>query len=216
MRKSMFHPPIIFFIAWLFVVASCDKYDQPEITPPGSIPNTAPKSLADEDIFVFSPDNSVILQGSAEDNEHDKISFEWKKIKGAASSPIENSNIFKAKVSNLDIGEYEFELTAADARGLAGKDTVKVIVLAKPSNEFVSNQLKGECPFGCSYTVKIDIPLPSVYRVFVQYSDKPTNWFETFDGTKPPSATGDIFWMSGGELLIFSYNEYVQSVRIIY
>jgi len=206
-----------FFLGvWLFITVSCDKNDEPELTLPGAIPNTVPTAMADEDIFVFSPDNSVILQGTAEDKEHEKISFEWKMVKSLSAATIENPNIFKTRVSNLDTGEYEFELTAKDARGLSGKDTIKVLVAVKPVNEFISNSLKAECPMGCYVKVKIDIPLPPTYKVYVQYAQKPTNWYETIDVKNNSSTANNLFGISGDLLWIYSNFDDMQAVKIVY
>jgi len=198
------------------MILSCEKYDESAITPPNTIPNTAPKAMADEEIFVFSPDNSVILQGTGEDSEHDKITFEWKMVKGPSASTIENPNVFKTKVFNLATGEYVFELTAKDARGLSGKDTVNVFVAAKPANEFVSNSLKPECPMGCYVKVKIDIPLPAAYKVYVQFAAKPTNWYEIINGSNNPSAANNIVGITGDTFLIYTNSEDIQAVKIVY
>jgi len=90
--------------------------------------NTAPISNAGDDQYVFSPADFCTLNGVAQDLENNIKKISWSKITGPSSFLIEHPDSLSTKVSNLQIGVYEFELTVTDSMGLYGKDIIKVTV----------------------------------------------------------------------------------------
>jgi hypothetical protein len=87
---------------------------------------------------LYSPNSSTQLNGSASDPDGSIASYHWTKISGPASYSFANANNAATQVSNLVPGEYSFELTATDAQGATGKDTVQVIVYKTANAEVPS------------------------------------------------------------------------------
>jgi hypothetical protein len=98
-------------------------------SPPPPV-NTAPKSFAGPDQVIFFPTNFCILNGNASDAENNIRAVLWRKVSGPPSFLIEHPNSIFTKLSDLEIGVYQFELTVTDSLGLFEKDTIKVIVNA--------------------------------------------------------------------------------------
>jgi hypothetical protein len=90
--------------------------------------NTAPISNAGQDIVIFFPTNFCTLFGNAHDIENNIRTILWSKISGPSSFLIEDTDSLSTKLSNLQAGVYQFELTVTDSIGLYGKDTVNVTV----------------------------------------------------------------------------------------
>ncbi|MBX3238357.1 MAG: T9SS type A sorting domain-containing protein [Chitinophagaceae bacterium] len=92
------------------------------ITPEPPVAQTGP------DQVLVLPENETILDGSASHtNIGSIVSYNWIKISGADVT-IESPATDISKVTGLKLGEYIFELTVADNRGMIAKDTVKIIV----------------------------------------------------------------------------------------
>ncbi len=96
-------------------------------------PNTPPKCFAGQDQLVFFPSNFCSLSGSAYDMENNIGKVLWRKLSGPSSFLIEHPDSISTKISNLEIGVYEFTLTVTDSLGLFGNDTVKVTVTSAKS-----------------------------------------------------------------------------------
>jgi Predicted peptidase len=94
--------------------------------------NKAPVADAGEDKFIELPDNSTVLNGSGSDADGAIASYQWRKISGPASYNLANANSASTQLSNLEEGEYQFELTVTDNKGATAKDTVKVVVAPTP------------------------------------------------------------------------------------
>jgi hypothetical protein len=76
---------------------------------------------------IYHPANSIQLNGSATDAEGAVSSYNWTQLSGPAAI-IANANSAVTQVNNLVPGQYSFELSATDAQGATGRDTVQVIV----------------------------------------------------------------------------------------
>lgn len=76
---------------------------------------------------IYLPANTVNLNGAATDDAAVQ-SVQWTKISGPSSYSFSNAASAVTSVSNLVAGEYRFQLEAADAQGLIGRDTVAVVV----------------------------------------------------------------------------------------
>jgi hypothetical protein len=126
----------ILFIAitiLLMIVTGCVKHSQPPSPPPAStsLRNTAPIVHAGYDQYLFLPVNFCTLTGTANDLENNIKTILWRKISGL-SFLIEHPDSLSTKVSNLQIGIYDFELTVTDSMGMEGKDTIRVTVFQTP------------------------------------------------------------------------------------
>lgn len=86
---------------------------------------------------IYHPNSSIQLNGSATDADGAIASYFWTKLSGAAAS-IANANSAATQVNNLVPGQYSFELSATDAQGATGRDTVHVIVYKTANAEVPS------------------------------------------------------------------------------
>src|SRR4030095_12215929 len=150
----------------------------------GAALNTAPISNAGHDQYVFSPANFCTLNGAAQDLENNIQTILWSKISGPSSFLIERPDSLSTKVSNLEIGVYQFELTVADSMGMYGKDTIKVTVSQMPANTkeiIIENQI-WISPWYNSIEVNnfYDlVPSGSSFRIFIRRDTNP-DWIEAF------------------------------------
>lgn len=89
--------------------------------------NQAPVVNAGSFQSIYHPINSIQLNGAATDADGPISSYNWTKISGPPAS-IVNAGSAVTQVNNLVPGQYSFELSATDAQGATGRDTVLVIV----------------------------------------------------------------------------------------
>lgn len=239
MKKRYFKTAFIGLVVFLTIMA-CKKekpsgYSNNNPTNSGSQPsNTILKAIAGEDIVLILPVNYCILNGSASYTDPiGKLFQTWKKISGPTGYSIVSPNSFKTKISNLDSGKYEFELTVTDQNGITNKDTVFVTVGSLPANptEKIFNNL-----IWISGTIEIKnfdlmVPRGTVFKIYIQIGNSlnwqevlpilsnPDDWgppYEYFVKTKPDGAG----MYNYGSLYIISYYENDvsdrPSVKIIY
>lgn len=143
---------------------SCTKEtDRTGYTPQGPLPPPPsappPSAISFPLVWVWTneyiayPADSSILYGYAGLNNQN-ASYFWRKVAGPASYNIHNPNSLVTKVDNLEIGEYEFEITATDVNGRKGSDTLNVYVIKPGQNETIFKNLEWICPMGCSMDIK--------------------------------------------------------------
>lgn len=145
---------------WLFllmIITGCEKdppanngilaaTPQAPISPGSPAPNNPgspyvePRVGAGNDKLIFLPANTGFLSAWAS-YSHTLPRLLWAKISGPQSYSIEQPDNLRSKISNLEKGIYEFELTAFGTGTYTSKDTCKVIVNQLPSNtsEFILN-----------------------------------------------------------------------------
>lgn len=93
------------------------------------VPEPPVAEAGDEEIVLTLPQKEVLLDGSASTVAVGTIEkYEWRLISGASGVNIEEATSDITNVTGLNMGEYQFELTVTDSKGLTAKDTVKVIV----------------------------------------------------------------------------------------
>ncbi|MBX2925309.1 MAG: T9SS type A sorting domain-containing protein [Chitinophagaceae bacterium] len=93
------------------------------------IPEPPVANAGDEMISVILPQKEVMLDGSASHVSVGTIvKYEWNLISGASGVQIEDPSSDITNVSGLNMGEYLFELTVTDSKGMKAKDTVRVAV----------------------------------------------------------------------------------------
>ncbi|MFI5185159.1 MAG: PKD domain-containing protein [Chitinophagales bacterium] len=101
---------------------------QVTVNPSTQAENQAPIADAGPDINITLPVNSVVLAGSASDSDGTIASYQWTKISGPSEYTMPFSTEAQITVSDLVVGEYQFELKVTDNLGAVGRDTVKVTV----------------------------------------------------------------------------------------
>jgi len=92
--------------------------------------NQSPVANAGSNLTITLPLDSVRLDGSkSNDPDGTIVSYAWTKIAGG-SGTITNANTAIASVSGLSAGQYTFELSVKDNKGVTAKEQVKVTVNA--------------------------------------------------------------------------------------
>ncbi|MBX3255048.1 MAG: T9SS type A sorting domain-containing protein [Chitinophagaceae bacterium] len=93
------------------------------------IPEPPVADAGDEMIVVTLPQREVMLDGSASHVSVGTIEkYEWKLVSGASGVQMDDPSSDILNVSGLNMGEYVFELSVTDSKGLTARDTVKVVV----------------------------------------------------------------------------------------
>ncbi|MEJ0106386.1 MAG: PKD domain-containing protein [Bacteroidota bacterium] len=91
--------------------------------------NQLPVANAGTNQTITLPANAVTLNGSASSDADGTItSYTWVKTAGPAAI-ISNADNSSTTVSNLQAGQYTFELTVTDNNGASDKATVKITVV---------------------------------------------------------------------------------------
>ena len=158
----------------------------PPPTPPPPPPrvNTAPKTFAGQDQLVFFPTNFCILNGNAYDAENNIRTILWSKVSGPSSFHIEHPDSVSTKLSNLEIGVYQFEITVTDSLGMFEKDTAKIIVNQMRSNtrELIIENISWIFPWYNSIEVPNfydSVPPEVVFKIYIRRESN-NSWVEVF------------------------------------
>lgn len=159
-----------------------------------SLANITPNVSAGADIFLVLPLNSCTLIGSAQYPESIHT-VSWKKISGPGSFVIQNPSSLETKVSNLEKGVYEFELTIANKAGLTGKNSVFVTVMVEGTgkNEKIYQDLRWVCPMGCHLRIEnfhAFVPVGIAFKAYLK-RDNSTQWVEVVNGSQ---AWSEYMW----------------------
>lgn len=89
-------------------------------------PNKKPVANAGRDIVIAVPATSATLNGQLSYDEDGTITgYAWKQVSGPSAAGI-GGNIVTTTASNLQPGDYTFELTVTDNNGGTGVDSVTV------------------------------------------------------------------------------------------
>lgn len=97
-------------------------------------------AFAGNDTTILQPDSSVTLSASYK-GQNTLKRVEWKKLIGRNSN-FENPQGLTTKVSGLEGGTYEFEVTMFDSQNNYGKDKISVTVssfVATPNSVTFTN-----------------------------------------------------------------------------
>lgn len=235
---------LLLFSATLLINSGCTEDDNIyNVTPINTLPTTQNIKLnvsAGDDIQVILSSDSKFLilsgyyiargiQGEIINLNNAKI--QWKKKSGPSSYKLENPNSIKTKVSNLEKGIYEFELTVTNTNGLTGKDTVRVIVgeISENSKEIIFKDRKWIFPWYSTIEIKdFNLLIPqNSFKVYIQRENN-SQWeevasilenagikYEYFVETRPDG--GGMY--TYGSLYIFYYGTNTNdtpSVKIVY
>ncbi|HEU5164903.1 MAG TPA: hypothetical protein VFU29_05155 [Chitinophagaceae bacterium] len=188
----------------------------------GATPNTAPNCNAGTDKFVFDPVSFCTLNGVAQDLENNIQTILWSKISGPSSFLIEHPDSLLTKVSNLQIGVYQFELFVQDAAGFTDKDTCTVIVgqiSGTPNEVYFTNQAWALDAWWSTITINNIyqyMPAGSVFRVYIK-KDISTNWEELIMDDFN-SYSWYTFSFLDGNLVIYSnnYETDTPDIKLVY
>ncbi len=189
MKKIHFFQ-IIILVVIVIVSANCTKeapatgYSTGTGTtnPPPPPPNRPPVANAGLDFTGKLYSNDLTLRGKAYDPDMgNTLTTTWTKIAGQACT-IVSPQSRTTSVTNLLVGEYQFELLAIDNYGATDRDTVNVKItsiepITSPVNVF---NLSWTCPMGCSipiYDIYKHLPLNTPIRVFIKFVNSAT-WHE--------------------------------------
>ena len=193
---------------------------------------------AGNDQTLMLPVNEAYLAGSYTYTGNSSTKINWDKLSGPASLAIENKNALLTKLSNLEEGVYQFELTVTDAGGIYDKDTVAIKVM-KPavptvtidSGQITYTDLQWIFPWYNSIEIKNFnslLPPGRPFKIYIQRDNAP-QWkeimllssssdpaikYEYFIETRPDGAGMYNF----GSLYIFYYGTDVDdtpSVKIV-
>jgi hypothetical protein len=138
MKKILSHSLLLFFAVFV-IFLSCKKEKSCE----GCVEsNKPPIAVAGPDQIITLPTDSISLDGSASNDPDGTISeWLWTKISGPASFNVVSAATVKTIVRDLGTGVYQFELMVKDNVGLAGQDTVQIIVKdgSQPNRPPVAN-----------------------------------------------------------------------------
>jgi hypothetical protein len=85
-------------------------------------------SNAGTDIFLSLPVDTATLRGSGTDVDGQVVAYSWRKIAGPDTYRILNTTQAVAKLRDLEVGVYQFELKVTDNNGAIDRDTVIVTV----------------------------------------------------------------------------------------
>ncbi|QBG48785.1 DUF5060 domain-containing protein [Verrucomicrobia bacterium S94] len=92
-----------------------------------------PAVNAGQDTFIHLPNDSIMLNGIATDQDGTIVSYLWTQESGPNTADLYGAETADLTVSNLVEGIYEFSLTAIDNDGGEGSDSIQVVVL-DPNN----------------------------------------------------------------------------------
>lgn len=100
---------------------------------------------AGSDRTLTMPDNSVILQGQASDEDGEIASLQWTQVSGPSAN-VGQANAAQVSITDMREGIYVFRLEASDNSGTPASDDVKVRVVRNQSS------LSGETTQPSDYT----------------------------------------------------------------
>lgn len=120
--------------------------------------------------YISERDTSF-LQGSS-NNKENISSYSWKKVYGPASYFIMTPDSLNTRVTNLEAGYYEFELTAKGRDGWEGKAVAKFYVIQPGSDQVLFPNADWNCAMA-KCAIVIDnfhsfLPPGKPYKVFIQ------------------------------------------------
>ena len=99
------------------------------VNPPVAKANQSPVADAGPDATIILPVNTSLLDASnSSDPDGTIASYQWQELSGpntVTSSPMNNA---KVTISDLQVGEYEFQVTVTDNQGASSTATMKITV----------------------------------------------------------------------------------------
>ena len=230
--KKIHFIKIIILVVIIFVSANCTKEAPATGYSPGTSttnpqppipPNRPPVANAGLDFTGKLYSNEMSLRGNAYDPDMgNTLSITWTKIAGQACT-IVSPQSRTTSVTNLLVGEYQFELLALDNYGATHRDTVNVKItgiepITRPVNFF---NLSWACPMGCGipiYDIYKYIPSNTPICVFIKLVNTAT-WHEALPISQYSGNSPAYYYEIDSDNNIFLYTDYADiniDVRILF
>jgi len=181
--------------------------------PPPPPPNQAIYADANMSITIELPMNFGILNGEAYGPGRNGASYKWEKVSGPASYFLENPDSLKTKVSNLEKGVYQFQLTVTTNAGQTSTDimTLKVQDASSSNKQIFFWDLNWSCPFGCSILlgdISSYMPANSTYAINIRRESSSIWELVVPDSTSTNARYVYSIW--NGQLTVFD-NSYIDA-----
>ncbi|MBB1287304.1 hypothetical protein HRH25_23210 [Flavisolibacter sp. BT320] len=151
----------------------------PPPPPPPSNPYTPPMVWVNSNKHIAYPMNSFTAKAYQSRN-HGSLALQWKKIAGPAGFRIDDPKSLETKITNLEVGDYQFEIQATDSEGKTQRDTLSVYVIKPGPTETIIKELEWMCPMGCNLSmdnIYSFIPKGVPIRVWIRPAGS-TSWEE--------------------------------------
>jgi len=218
---------LLFFIfgVAIFIINGCSEESQSTIPQNNTVipPKQVLSVNAGDDLHVVWPKDYIFLSGTySYDGYIERTAglFEWKKISGPSTCILESPNTINAKVSKLEKGIYEFELTFT-IKGESSKDSVTVTVgeMSATPKEIIFKDIALNCPYECLLeitNIHSHLPDGSFFRVYVQ-SNKSNDWQEAMHISQTPENISNYYLLYNDYLYIYpSSSDATQNIKIVY
>ena len=98
-----------------------------------------PSANAGDDLVVVLPTNSVMIDGTASQDDGSIDDFSWEQVSGPSMAGLSGENTAVLTASNLVEGEYVFRLTVTDNDMLTDSDNVTVTVTTGAPTAFAGD-----------------------------------------------------------------------------
>lgn len=219
---------VIVTIVSNFITVGCKK--------PNMIPPKPPVSYllnlgdANADITIELPSNSIMLNGRIETNHsNSQINLvTWKRISGPSGCVIANANSIQTKVSNLEKGTFQFELSVFDHLGNYDIDTMtlKVVDPSGANRQIIFEKIKLTVE---GYTfLEIEnfyefVPVANPFTVYMKKHSS-SNWIQVNSYPQnDPSFSGYAYFINNNSTFTitdypdgFSSSTETMDVKIVY
>ena len=181
-------------------------------------PNRPPVANSGLDFTGKLYSNDITLRGKAYDPDMgNTLSITWTKIAGQACT-IVSPQSRTTSVTNLLVGEYQFELSVRDNYGATHRDTVNVKItsiepITSPVNIF---NLSWSCPFGCSiliYDIYKYMPSNMPIRVFIKFVTSAT-WQEAVPMSQYSTNNRVYYYEVDPEKTIWLYTDADENINV--
>jgi hypothetical protein len=93
-------------------------------------PTPSPVANAGKDTTISFPSTAAALNGSASYSSNGSIvTWSWKQLSGPVAATIQQAGSARPTIGKLVAGDYEFELTVTDNKGMTATDVVKISLI---------------------------------------------------------------------------------------
>ena len=200
----------------LTVGVGCDKDTVPRNIPSAVYPPPPPPPVsqtiyadANMNITIELPMNFAMLNGDVYGPGRNGASYKWEKVSGPASCFLETPDSLKTKVSNLEKGIYQFQLTAKTNAGQTSTDimTLKVQDASSSNQQIFFWDLNWSCPFGCSIMlgdISLYMPASSNYAIYIRREFSSTWELVVLDSAS--STARYVYSIWDGQVSVFDYS----------
>ncbi|MDZ4795981.1 MAG: hypothetical protein SGI83_17000 [Bacteroidota bacterium] len=183
---------LLYFAGMMLLVVNTACNKQAPAIGSGSIPinpppppNRPPIAIAGLDFTGILYSNSITLWGNAYNTDiGDTVLTTWSKIAGPPCTIVSPQQLI-TKVTNLLVGEYQFELLASDKYGATDRDTVvlKITSFEQITSPINFSNLIWSCGIDICvisiFNIYSNIPSNTSIRIYIKLVNS-TDWHEAF------------------------------------